>query len=131
MKLIQRFGFYLGGFGIGIVFVIFFLSGKNASCSYFPNARVLKEIRFKTQKITPEVRQFFAQNNIDTLVVAKLLQQGSVDFSASQTDRDKPCRIYVIKGTYQQKNIQIKVKECKATDTLAIISNARFYTPKE
>ncbi len=39
MKLIQRIGYYLGGFSIGLVILAFFLNGKKTSCSYGPDAR--------------------------------------------------------------------------------------------
>ena len=47
MKFIHRLGYYLGGFSIGLIFLAFFLSGKRASCSYGPDARVLKNISTK------------------------------------------------------------------------------------
>ena len=56
MKLIHRIGYYLGGFTIGIVILIFFLSGKKTSCDYGPNARVLKNIRSKHKTYTAEER---------------------------------------------------------------------------
>lgn len=126
MKLIHRFGYYLGGLTIGVIFVFFFLSGKKTSCSYFPNARVLKEIRFKQHEYSPQALQFLNDNKIDTIVISKLLHQGSVDFDKSQTHRNDPCRVYVINGKYNKKNLQIEVKECKDTDSIALISKARF-----
>ncbi len=130
MKLVHRFAYYLGGMSIGIIFVIFFLSGKDASCSYFPNERVLKEIRFRQHEYSPQALSFFQQNHIDTIVVSKLLHQGNVDFNASQTDRDKPCRIYIIKGTHQGQHLQIAVKECKDNRDKATITQAKFFQPE-
>ncbi len=124
MKLIQRFGYYLGGFGIGIIIVLFVLSGKETSCSYFPNARVLKEIRFKTLNYSPEVATYMTQNQIDSIAIGKLLRQGNVDFDASQTDRDNPCRVYVINGTYKSQDLQIQIKECKEVDSIATVIKA-------
>ena len=49
MKLVYRFGFFFGGFSIGLVFLMFFLSGKKTSCAYGPDARVLKNIQIKIQ----------------------------------------------------------------------------------
>ena len=57
MKLIQRVAWYSGGFIIGIIVLMFFLSGKKTSCDYSPNARTLKNIRSKVMKISPEVLQ--------------------------------------------------------------------------
>ena len=47
MTLIQRIGYYLGGFSIGLVILAFFLNGKKTSCSYGPDSRVLKNINSK------------------------------------------------------------------------------------
>ena len=42
MKFIHRLGLYLGGFSVGLIFLMFFLVEKT-SCAYSPNARVLKK----------------------------------------------------------------------------------------
>src|SRR5699024_499927 len=130
MKLIHRFAYYLGGLSIGVIIVFFFFGGRYTSCAYFPNARVLKEIRMMGQKYSPEAINFFTTNHIDTVVVSKFLRQGEVIFDKSQTDREQPCRTYVINGIHQKKHIQIDVKICKS-DSLAIISKAHFFMPKE
>lgn len=130
MKLVNRVGYYLGGFTIGIILVFFFLSGKKTSCSYFPNARVLKEIRSKKRVVSPEAQQFFTKNAIDTIVLTKMLYQGNVNFGRSETDHEAPCRIYIIDGKHQKKKIEIAVEECEK-DTLAVITTARFAPPDE
>lgn len=117
--------YYVGGLGLGILFVIFFLGGKQASCNYFPNARVLQEIRNKEQVISPMVYQFLEENKLDTLAIAKVLGQGKVKFSESQTDHHQPCRVYLINGKYLSRDLQIEVTQCQA-DSLAVISRARF-----
>lgn len=126
MKLLRRFTFYLGGFGIGIIFVLFFWGGKKSSCSYFPNSRVLKEMRTKTTQFTPEALQFFQTNQIDTVVIRKFFNQGDIEFEKSQTDREQPCRVYVINGSHQKDRIQIEVEECKKADSIATITKAKF-----
>ena len=47
MTLLQRVGYYLGGFSMGLIILAFFLNGKHVSCSYGPEARVLKDISTK------------------------------------------------------------------------------------
>ena len=56
MKIVHRFGFYMGGFSIGLGFLIFFLSGKKTSCAYGPDARVLKNIRTKKPQYSTSVQ---------------------------------------------------------------------------
>lgn len=130
MSLGKRFIYYLGGFGIGIILVIFFLSGKQTSCNYFPNARVLEEIKNKKQVISPVVYEFLEENNLDTLALTKVLGQGKVKFGESQTDRHRPCRVYLINGKYQSQDLQVEVTQCQA-DSLAVISAARFLEKKK
>ena len=40
MRVIDRFGYYLGGFFVGLIFLGFIFSGKKTSCNYGPSARV-------------------------------------------------------------------------------------------
>lgn len=130
MSFLKRFAFYLGGFGVGTIFVILFLTGKGASCSYFPNARVLKEIQFKQQVISPEALAFLKKEDLDTLVIQKILSQGKVNFSESQTSTRSSCRIYIVNGQHQDRNLRLEIEECKETDSIATIKKAE-YKPSE
>ena len=40
MRMIDRFGYYLGGFSVGLIFLGFVFSAKKTSCNYSPSARV-------------------------------------------------------------------------------------------
>lgn len=126
MNLLKRFAYYFGGFSIGIIVLFFIWGGKESSCSYFPNSRVLKEIRSKEQKISAEAQAFFAQQAIDTIVLSKILHQGKVHFDESHKGRNVECRVYVISGKHQDQHIQISVEECEDTRNLATITEAGF-----
>jgi hypothetical protein len=110
MKFIHRLGFYLGGFSIGLIFLMFFLSGKKTSCAYGPNSRVLKNISTKSLSIQPEIQNKLMALNIDSLRLSELLSKGNVDFNKSKTDLDS-CKRYVI----NHKTNQILVENCKTT----------------
>ena len=62
MKLVYRFGFFFGGFSIGLVFLMFFLSGKKTSCAYGPDARVLKNIQIKSIRYSESVQEQLNSN---------------------------------------------------------------------
>ena len=47
MNFFNRLTYFSGGFIIGLLFLMFFLSGKRTSCSYLPNSRVKKDIMKK------------------------------------------------------------------------------------
>ncbi len=110
MKLIQRLGYYLGGFAIGLIILTFFLNGKKTSCSYGPEARVLKNISIKTLVLSPDII-------LDSLAIQHVLKTGNIDFSKSDS-RQKPCGIYNIEGIYNTKPITLTVKNCDSTATI-------------
>src|SRR5699024_8018095 len=113
MKLFKRFAYYLGGFSMGVIFLLFFWGGKETSCSYFPNSRVLKEIRSKEQKFSPEALSFFKENNIDSAAIDGVLQHGKVHFDKSEKGRNLECRIYFVSGnTTQEKEVEFQVEMC-------------------
>lgn len=112
MTLIQRIGYYLGGFSIGLIILAFFLNGKKVSCDYGPEARVLKNINSK-------VIQYNNNFAIDTVAIQYVLKRGDINFSESNT-RQKPCGIFVIEGDYNEEKITLTVKNC---DSIAMITD--------
>lgn len=113
MKLIQRIGYYLGGFSLGLIILAFFLNGKKVSCSYGPDARVLKNIRQK-QLIYPS-------DVSDTVMVNYILKKGDVNFSKSDVHK-KPCGMYAIEGKYEEKDILLTVENCDSIATITKIT---------
>jgi hypothetical protein len=111
MKLIQRVAWYSGGFIIGIILLMFFLSGKKTSCDYSPNARTLKNIRSKEMKISPEVLQILTNYNLDSTAILELFLKGDVIFSESNTSLDS-CKVYVIKGESKGIDLKITTENC-------------------
>jgi hypothetical protein len=122
MKLIQRIGYYLGGFSIGLVILAFFLNGKKASCSYGPDARVLKNINSKKIVYSSTVNTFIANNTIDSLEIRTVLKKGDINFSESDT-RKKPCGIYNVEGDVNEKEIILFIENC---DSIATITNLKI-----
>ena len=53
MSFLKRLSYYLGGFSVGIVLLVFFLSGKNTRCTYTPDARVINDFSKKNGSLTP------------------------------------------------------------------------------
>ena len=115
----RRFALYGFGFAMGIGLVFFFLGGKNASCNWLPNARMLNIIRGKQIIYSAEVKNTLTTTKVDSLDINAILLNGNIDFSKSQT-KNKPCRKYLINGSDNQKNLTITVKIC---DSIATIQN--------
>lgn len=122
MKFIQRLGYYLGGFAIGLIILAFFLNGKNASCDYGPNARTVKNISSKPLKYSAEAKAFVSSYNLDSLTVLNLVRYGTVDFSKSDTKKDS-CKSYHIDNSYKNQDIYLKIVNC---DSVAVISRINY-----
>lgn len=124
MKLIQRIGYYLGGFSVGLVILAFFLNGKKVSCDYGPDARVLKNINTKKIVYSEDINMDLSEKKIDSITILYLLKKGDVNFSKSNP-REKPCAIYTIEGKYNEKNMELTVQNCDSVATLLKISMSK------
>jgi hypothetical protein len=124
MKLIHRVAYYLGGFVIGIIILLFFLGGKRASCDYGPTARTLKNIRTKERIISEVALAELRTHKVDTSAISNLLLNGNVLFSESKTDLDS-CNIYSIEGSRHEENgkkMKITVENCENKATVLTVT---------
>lgn len=119
MKLIQRIGYYLGGFSIGLVILAFFLNGKKTSCSYGPEARVVKNINAKKIIYSNLVESLIDNKTIDSGAIRHVLKKGDINFSKSNT-RQEPCGVYTIEGLDNDNDVTLTVENC---DSIATILN--------
>ena len=117
MKFTQRLAYYLSGFAIGLVILMFFLNGKDASCDYGPNARTVKNISSKPIAYSDEAEEFVKNNEIDSTTVVNLIKYGNVDFSKSNTKLDS-CKIYHIDNSYKKRDIELTVENCDSLSTI-------------
>lgn len=97
MKFYQRLAYYLSGFALGIFFLMMILNGKDTGCSYFPNARVLKNLRSKPFYYSETAKQKLNQKWVDTSDIRRTLTYGDVDFSKSNI-KVKGGKLFVIEG---------------------------------
>jgi len=123
MKLIQRIGYYLGGFSLGLVILAFFLNGKKTSCSYGPESRVLKNINLKDIKYSQKVFNLLSRKVIDSSGINYILKKGDVNFSESNP-RETPCGIYILEGIYNDNEISLVIQNC---DSIATIQNLTIH----
>lgn len=119
MKLIQRIGYYLGGFSLGLVILAFFLNGKKTSCSYGPEARVLKNINTKNIVYSNLVESLIDNKTIDSSTIKHILKKGDINFSKSKT-RQEPCGVYAIEGINNDNDVTLTVENC---DSIATVLN--------
>ena len=99
----------------------FFMSKKQVSFDYLPNARTLKSIRNKPHLIyAPKVKEFMDTQHIDTTAVQTLLYYGNVNFSKSEV-HTTPCKTYLIEPTKRSAPYTITVKRCDSIATITAI----------
>ena len=116
MGFLKRFGWYLIGLSIGLIFLAVFLREKSESTGvdfcYLPNCRVLKALRSKPLELDPQLPSL-----PDTLAVQHLLLQGDVAFDKSEP-RAEPCGIFVVMGDYDGTPLQITLENCEEVTRL-------------
>ena len=108
MKFYQRFAYYLIGLVIGCFFVAAVLSGKDTRCNYFPNARVLNELRNKPFQYDIEASRRLSEDWVDTIDIKNTLTYGDVDFDKSNM-KEEGGKLYIIYGK-TTKNMEITLE---------------------
>jgi hypothetical protein len=109
MKFFHRFAYYLVGLVIGLFFVAMIFSGKDTRCNYFPNSRVLNDLRNKPFYYSDQASLILAQKWIDTADIKNSLKFGDVDFDQSNINFKKG-KLYIIEGkTIKNQDVILKV----------------------
>jgi hypothetical protein len=109
MKFVHRFAYYLVGLIMGLFFVAAIFSGKDTRCNYFPNARVLNDLRNKPFYYSDKASQILAEKWIDTTDIKNTLKFGDVDFDKSNVELKKG-KLYIIEGqTVKKQEVTLKV----------------------
>ena len=109
MKFFHRFAYYLVGLVIGLFFVAMIFSGKDTRCNYFPNSRVLNDLRNKPFYYSDKASVILAEKWIDTVDIKNSLQFGDIDFDKSNVILKKG-KLYIIEGkTIKNQEVILKV----------------------
>jgi len=109
MKFVHRFAYYLIGLVIGSFIVSAVFIGKDTRCNYFPNARVLNNLRTKPFQYSEKAIQVLNEKWVDTADVKNTLTYGDVDFDQSNVPV-KSGKLYIIEGkTVKNQEIILKV----------------------
>lgn len=97
MRIRHRFAYYLIGFTMGLFFVAAIFIGKDTRCNYFPNARVLNDLRNKPFHYSEKAKQILAEKWLDSTDIKNTLTYGDVDFDKSNVAKEKG-KLYIIEG---------------------------------
>jgi len=118
---IKRLGYFMVGLSIGIVFLTFFLKKKSdetgVTFCYFPNCRVLKDLRSKPLYYSDQISEMLKNKEIDTLMIHNFFTEGDVNFGDSDT-KSTPCKTYSIENVIADKMLILKVKNCPEKVTI-------------
>ena len=82
----------MGMFVVAMVFM-----GKDTRCNYFPNARVLNDLRNKPFNYSDKAQQILAQRWVDTTDIKNTLTYGDLDGDKSNIVMEKG-KVYTIEG---------------------------------
>jgi hypothetical protein len=115
--LIKRIGYYLVGLSLGIVAVYFFWQKKQATFDYGMDARTLKTIRIRERVFSDEAKSTMFRNNIDTLKISQILENGDVDFGKGKP-RQEPCAEYFVTGKDSLKSVHLYIERCDSIATI-------------
>ena len=109
MKFTYRFAYYLIGLLMGLFVVAAIFSGKDTRCNYFPNARVLNDLRNKPFVYSEKASQILNEKWVDTADIKNTLKFGDVDFDKSNLPLEKG-KLYTIYGkTAKNQEITVEV----------------------
>lgn len=109
MKFYQRFAYYMLGLVIGCFFVAAVWSGKDTRCNYFPNARVLNDLRNKPFHYSEEATATLSEGWVSKQDIKNTLTHGDVDFDQSNV-KSGSGKLYVIEGkTTKDQQLILKV----------------------
>lgn len=101
MKFQFRLAYYLFGLLLGAVFVMWYLKSKatdrGVEFCYFPNCRVLKDLRNKSLEIDSLAKISLNEKWVTMEDIKKSLTYGDVDFEKSNEPYRKG-KIYIIEG---------------------------------
>lgn len=107
--------YYFLGMGLGIVMVYFFFGDRDIGCSYFPNDRVLSDLRKKEISLSADLQEKMDDSSQDTSGLSLALEFGKVNFGAS-TINDMNCNVYQLE--LESKSKVFAIENCDSTATI-------------
>lgn len=109
----RKLKFYIIGLIPGIIFVIFILNKKGATCTgYLPNSRVIAETLSKDFKYSPEFSQQLANYQLDEKFLKdSIITKGEIDFTKSHAQK-KPCPDYLLSYPKKHPKYEVSFEKC-------------------
>ncbi|GAB5556605.1 MAG: hypothetical protein SchgKO_08180 [Schleiferiaceae bacterium] len=95
MALLKRLGYYSIGLVLGSIMVWVFFGDRDIQCSYFPNDRVLSDLRKKEISFSENSQCLWDCYQLDSTAYHHILNNATIDFGKSQT-RDTAAKVYYL-----------------------------------
>ena len=118
MNTARKVIYYLVGVAIGVVLVYFIFGNRDIQCSYFPNDRVLYDLRKKDLHFSQNVEEKYH----DTILAEDFLLMGDVDFERSATENTDTCNHYIIVHSTDSAEYEMQVYNCDKTARITRIT---------
>ena len=111
--MLKKLKFYFIGLVPGLLIVFFILNQKGASCSYFPNDRVIAETLTKNFSYSPDFKKEMDANKItEKFLKDEIITKGKIDFDKSHAQK-QPCPDYLLVYPKDKPLYEIRYSKCK------------------
>jgi len=111
--MLKKLKFYFIGLVPGLLIVFFVLNQKGASCSYFPNDRVIAETLTKDFSYSDQFKKEMEANKIsEKSLKDDIISKGKIDFDKSNAQK-KPCPEYILNFPKDNPTYEIHYSKCK------------------
>lgn len=111
--MLKKLKFYFIGLVPGLLIVFFVLNQKGASCSYFPNDRVIAETLTKDFSYSDQFKKEMEANKIsEKSMKDDIISKGKIDFDKSNAQK-KPCPEYILNYPKDNPTYEIHYFKCK------------------
>jgi hypothetical protein len=117
MQLWRKFLYYFIGMGLGVLMVYFIFGDRDIQCSYFPNDRVLSDLRKKDLTLSVDVQHKIDRSELDTSGLSYALDYAKVNFSAS-TIIENDCNVYQLELEREDNSKIFAIENCDSSATL-------------
>lgn len=104
--ILRRFKYYMIGFTIGLIFVVFFF--QNRGCAWLPGNRVKQTIVDKVWVIPETETEVFKREGIGKPEIMEFIQDGKVDFSNSIKKQNEFPKAYIIRHVLDEKEVRLQ-----------------------
>lgn len=123
--MLKKLKFYFIGLVPGLLIVFIVLNQKGASCSYFPNDRVIAETLTKDFSYSENFKNEMKTNNIsEKQLKEKIINNGKIDFDKSEAQK-KPCPEYVLFYPKSDSKFEIRYSKCKEKAEFISLKNLK------